>query len=120
MIEAKRKKFPRFSNRFEPVTNKFAIQIVQKTQMKPVTGSDTFVDTVFDLFSFFEDKNAVSEAKALWVFLWTEEFDSEAMTEDMKGYKSSNILQTIKDEQIRKIIYEHLLQRSCMFGDSYF
>ena len=73
------------------------------------------MDTVFDLFSFFENC-ALSEAKALWSYLWTEEFDSEAMTEDMKGYKTSNILQTIKDEQIRKIIYEHLLQKSCMFG----
>ncbi len=39
MIESKRKKFPRFSSRFEPVTNKFAIQIVQKTQKKSNTES---------------------------------------------------------------------------------
>ncbi len=73
------------------------------------------MDTVFGLFSFFEDC-AVEEMKDLWRYISTEEFDSEAMTEDMKGYKTSNILQTIKDEQICKIIYEHLQQKSCMFA----
>ena len=34
MIEGKRKRFPRFSDRFEPVSSKFVIQTVQKTQNK--------------------------------------------------------------------------------------
>ena len=73
------------------------------------------MDTVFGLFSFVEDCS-VQEKDAFVRYILTEEFDTDAMSEDMKEPKTSNILQVTKDKQLRKIIYEHLQQNSCMFS----
>ena len=73
------------------------------------------MDTVFGLFSFVEDCT-VQEKNAFVRYILREEFDTDAMSEDMKEHKTSNILQVTKDKQLRKIIYEHLQQNSCMFS----
>ncbi len=41
MIEAKRKKLPRFAGRFKPVSNKFIIQTIQQTQSTAEANGDS-------------------------------------------------------------------------------
>ena len=41
MIESKRKRFPRFSSRFKPVSNKFIIQTIEQTQSPANTNGDS-------------------------------------------------------------------------------
>lgn len=75
--------------------------------------TETFRDTVLDLLSSVENIE-MTEMCGFVGYIVTEEFDTDDMTEDIKDFKESNILNIIKTAYLRKIIYEYIQQTICM------
>jgi len=77
--------------------------------------TETFVDNVFNLFSMTENVE-MEKVYAFVGYISTEEFDTESITEDMKEFSASNILKTIKNDGLRKIMFDHVQHNIiCMF-----
>eukprot|EP01084_Bolivina_argentea_P222838 377145_1 len=114
MIQSTRQKFPRISGRFQPTSNKFTIETLSdesKNEYPTVEG--TLMDALEKRFNNDKDISA-QQVDAFKQFVDAEEFDSDAVMEDIEAFGSennkqkSNILQATKDNQLCTSIYDYV------------
>eukprot|EP01084_Bolivina_argentea_P222839 377146_1 len=115
MIESKRKKFPRFSGRFQPTSNKFTITTMSNEQKNDSIVEGTFLDALEK--RLHNDENISDEqVRGFKEYVDAEEFDSDAVMEDIGDLSfddssaNSNLLQAIKDNQLWTLIHDFTKQ----------
>ena len=74
----------------------------------------TFIDTIFELFSLIENVK-LEEIHNFSDYVLREEFDSDSIREDMKELKKSNILNTFRSDELRRITYDHIQENICVY-----
>ena len=100
-ISAIKKDLARFTKKGEEEISKFIVQSLN------VTDSDTFLDGFYKYIGDSDDKN---EIKALQQYLNDQDYDSEAVQQDIcnddDNQSQSNILLPVQSENFKKAIYK--------------
>eukprot|EP01084_Bolivina_argentea_P222415 376457_1 len=113
-IQSTRQKFPRISGRFEPTSNKFTIETLSdesKNEYPTVEG--TLMDALEKRFNNDENIGA-QQVNTFKQFVDAEQFDSDAVMEDIDAFGSdnnkpkSNVLQATKDNELCTSIYDYV------------